>query len=267
MRIKLPLKLVLFLGLLGFTAYFMPHPIVRQTEDLMLYKILRIIGLFAIVLGLGSLFVHHWDRIKRRRERWQYSVVMFVCFFGSAVIGIFGGMDGEGPLVTRVGSFSFDIQHIFDYMTVPLGATMFSLLAFYMSSAAYRAFRVRNFASGLLLGAAFIVMLGVVPLGDMLPMNMIIFGLLAFAGLYFSIRAFMTENYRMGITLAAGFAASLVTAFLLRNVPLSSVSQWIMEIPNTASKRGIAFGVSVGIIATSIKIILGIERSWLGGNE
>ena len=171
-------------------------------------------------------------------------------------------MGGEGPLTTRIGSFSFDIQHIFDYVTVPLGATMFSLLAFYMSSAAYRAFRVRNLASGLLLGAAFIVMLG-----DMLPMNPMIFGLLAVAGLYFSVRAIMIENYKVAGMLAAGFVASLVAAVLLRNVPLSSVSQWIMEIPNTASKRGIAFGVSVGIIATAIKIILGIERSWLGGSE
>ena len=86
MRIKLPLKLVLGLGLLGFIAYFMPHPIVRRAEDLMLYQILRIIGLFAIVLGLGSLFVHHWDRISRRKERWQYSIVMFTCFFASAFI-------------------------------------------------------------------------------------------------------------------------------------------------------------------------------------
>ena len=140
-------------------------------------------------------------------------------------------------------------------------------MAFYMSSAAYRAFRVRNFASGLLLGAAFIVMLGVVPIGDMFPMNLIIFGLFSLTAVYYAITAFREKSYFLASWLAAGFVFSALAAYFLRDVPLSSVSQWIMEIPNTASKRGIAFGVSVGIIATSIKIILGIERSWLGGGE
>jgi hypothetical protein len=105
---------------------------------------------------------------------------------------------------------------LYDNVLVPLQGTMFSLLAFFVASAAYRAFRARTLEATVLLLAAIVVMWGRVPLGEYL-------------------------------------------------IPwIGGVSDWIMNVPNTAAQRGILIGVSLGGIATSIKIICGIERAYLG---
>ena len=58
---------------------------------------------------------------------------------------------------------------------------------------------------------------------------------------------------------------------MLRLVPLGPISAlnqvvagWILAVPNMAAKRAIAIGVGLGGIATAIKIVAGIERSYLG---
>ncbi|MBK7071214.1 MAG: hypothetical protein IPH44_02825 [Myxococcales bacterium] len=62
---------------------------------------------------------------------------------------------------------------IYDHVFGPANATLFALLAFFVASAAFRAFRARNAEAALLLGAAIFMMLGRAPLGraisDVLP--------------------------------------------------------------------------------------------------
>jgi hypothetical protein len=219
MQRKLPLTIVLLTGIFGAVAFFVPHGAIRSVDSVFRNDVQRIIAAFSLVLGVGSIVQHHLIKIQRKSTFWQYSWITLIGLLVAAIIGVFGGIDPNRPgiLPTHIGSFSFHIQTIYSNMMVPLAATMFSLLAFFMSSAAYRAFRARNVEATLLLAAAFILMLGAVPLGR-------------------------TIHHE-----------------------LPAFAEWILAVPNTASKRGILFGVELGVFATSLKIVLGIERGWLGG--
>ncbi len=107
--------------------------------------------------------------------------------------------------------------YIFEYFIKPLQSTMFSLLAFFVASAAFRAFRAKSFEATILLVTAFIVMLGRVPIGT---------------------------------SIWPGFAG---------------ISEWILSTVNMAGSRAITLGAAVGATAAALKIILGLETRYLGG--
>ncbi|MEO0071975.1 MAG: hypothetical protein ABIK10_00850 [candidate division WOR-3 bacterium] len=219
MKVRLPLILVLITGILGALPFIIPHRIAQNFDNEFRNSVLRIIAAFSLVLGVGSIVRHHIYKIQRRKENWEYSWILLVSLVITSIIGLFGGIEGNGSLPTRIGDFYFDIQTIYMHVAIPLGATMFAMLSFFMASAAYRAFRARNFEATLLLLAAFIVMLGSVPL----------------------------------------------STYVLPKLP--DFAEWILTVPNTAAKRGMGFGIALGSLATSLKIILGIERGWLGGTK
>lgn len=225
MRVKLPLGLMIVFGIIGFTDSFVPHPWAENAHGILRNKLLIVISIFALVLGLGNLISHHVNRIRRKGPNWIHSYTTLISLGIASFIGLFGGVTGTGWLPTHVGDFKYDIQTIYFKVLVPLQSTMFALLAFFMASAAYRSFRARNLLAGLLLGSAFIVMLGQVPIGELL-----------------------TRSF------PPGFHAS-------------DISTWIMQVPNTASKRAIDLGLTLGVLATMLKILTGIERSWLGGGR
>lgn len=214
MRRQVPLALCFVFGVVMVLIEFSPHPYSKSLYNEVINWSL-IIGPFALVLGVATLVQTHWIRIRRRAEYWQYSFVVFIGMIVMVAIGI--------PFGPSHKAFKW----LFKYIQVPMDATMFSLLAFFIASASYRAFRARTLEATLLLVAALIVMIGNAPIGDFIWNKIMPFG---------------------------------------DNLP-STVRQWILENPNLSSRRGVILGVSLGIISQSIRIILGIERSYLGGGD
>ena len=74
-------------------------------------------------------------------------------------------IDVNAPLALKWGQDGRVFTWIYDHIFFPCNATMFALLAFFIASAAFRAFRARNIESALLLSAAILVMIGLVPIG------------------------------------------------------------------------------------------------------
>jgi len=116
-----------------------------------------VLGTMAWGMGLFSLWMVHSANIRKRRPEWYGSVFFFVAVVGGAIAGL--GYGAEGGWLRQVNDFAVN-----DLLR-PMGSTVFSLLAFYMTSAAYRAFRVRSKEALLMMGSAFIVMLGQIPIG------------------------------------------------------------------------------------------------------
>jgi len=110
-----------------------------------------IITAFALFLGFANVVSVHWSRIRTQKSGTIYSVVLLLSLFGTLLMGL-----GGGPL-------SVNSQFIFDFILQPLEATFFALLALFMASAAFRAFRVRNLESFFFVLFALIVLLGQVP--------------------------------------------------------------------------------------------------------
>ena len=149
----------------------------------------------------------------------------------------------------------------------PLSSTMFALLAFFVASASYRAFRIRNFEATLLLVAGIILMIGRVPVGELIPW-WVVSTLIVF-GIGVLIAPFIPDKKLLFGIIFCGFVVSIGLGIIFDwslavNTPdllsIPNISEWIFDYPTAAGSRAIMIGIALGIIATSFRIILGIEK-------
>jgi hypothetical protein len=304
MKKTAPLVLGVIVGLYGFAEFYIPDWHVRWlTQELQTWA--AIIAAFAYILGGVNLIQVNYPKIRRRERDWQYKVLMVAGAAvmilagikwhklyqggeaGTLTIAATGAPAGKaiveidapddvmvkvGPLPAapardaagkpyratvdpgkvsvrvfrRVAGYrDYDATvevsagavatvavdpallwgtegrvyvWLYDHVFAPCNATMFALLAFFVVSAAFRAFRMRNVEATLLLGAAILVMVAAAPIGNWLSDDLV------------------------------------------------DVGQWILDIPNNAGRRAIMMGAAIGAIATSLRIVLGLERSHLGAD-
>lgn len=206
MRLQIPLKIILAMGLFTIVTSFIPARPVADLNQTFRNWYIGIITFF-IFLGTFNLVRVNSEKIRNKRRDWPYSIIMIVALAIMLFAGFYKGrssMDEGRPFMYLY----FNVQF-------PLESTMYSLLAFFVTSASFRAFRARNTQASVLLVAAVIVMLGRVPVGSLFW---------------------------------KGFPG---------------VTEWIMQFPNAAAKRGIMLGIDLGLISMALRMILGIERSYM----
>ena len=148
---RVPFVVMLLLGLFFIAQYYIPHPSFAQPKALVMQWKQPLGGfiMFVAILGLASV---HLRRVVRRERRWGYSLVTL----GSMGAMIFVGMAYGIQEGTTFSTW-------FKFLISPIEATMFSLLAFFIASAAFRAFRARSAGATVLLVSGIVVMLGFIP--------------------------------------------------------------------------------------------------------
>ncbi len=160
---------------------------------------------FALLLGLGNLMKVHIGRAVKQESGWFYSLIVV----GSALTVVGLGLLGGGP-----GDVS--VAWVFQWIYQPLGAAIFSLLAFFLTTALFRVFRIRSAEAVVLLVIALVVVIGQAPFSAVAPADII-----------------------------------------------GSVKDWLLDYPVLAGIRAIILGVAFGAVATSLRALLGFDRTYL----
>jgi hypothetical protein len=137
-------------ALMVLIDFFVENEVVNQAGG-RLAEGAVVIAVFALILGVFNLVSVHVRRVRKQESGWPFSLVLVIALF---VVLLFG-LDGPG---------SPPVNWIFRYVYSPLQATVFSLLAFFIVSAAYRAFRIQSWETALFVLAGVIVLLGQLPL-------------------------------------------------------------------------------------------------------
>ncbi|MCF7832498.1 MAG: hypothetical protein K9N05_02830 [Candidatus Marinimicrobia bacterium] len=296
----IPSIIVAAVGVIMLLSWFIPHAPFDELE-IHATQWYDIIASFAMILGALNLLKLQGRKVVKRQKGWLYSLAAVLAFFMTLTFGfmvkggyypnlvslgdnpeaviekiaevsnteledtrsiyINPGPNGEKILLYKAVVSKKAAQKVVDELEelgatasigelkwgshvqgektyyrwvfytffTPLSATMFALLAFFVASASYRAFKIRNAEATVLLVSGILIMLGRVPLGA----------------------------YLTAWTQKISWLAWL---------HLPTIQEWLYQYPNAAGARAIMIGIGLGIVGTSLRVILGIEKSFMGGD-
>lgn len=202
-RRSFPILVCFVFGLVMLIQFFVPSNLSSDARG-EITDWAQIIYASALIVGIIGLIKYHATRISRRTEGWFYNLVTILSLALMAFLGFAFGRSDSSPFMW-----------LFNYLMAPMQASVFSLLAFFVASAAYRGFQARNTEAILLLASTVFIMFGIASIGNSVP-------------------------------------------------PFSDIANWILLNPSMTARRGIFIGVGLGTIAVSLRVILGVERTYLG---
>ena len=191
-----------------------------------------VIGAFPLAMGIINLGRIHGANIARSRPGWYNSVAFFISLIAMMIVATLNDLCKRHAFHMH-GDIYFTMYDIaFTGFQTPLGASVFASLGFYITTAAYRAFRVKSREATILLVAGFIVMLGQVPVGN-----------------------YLTSWIHQSWAPIGG-----PHGFHLANLRIEKLAYWILTVPNAAAIRGISFGLEIGGVAMCLRMWFSLER-------
>ena len=205
MRREVPAAILFITGLIMMAERFLRIPSLSKVGgELRSWGI--VIAAFALGVSAFNLVLVHVRNIKASRNV-LFSSLLLISLGLMAALGIFAG--------TNTATYRF----WYNSLLVPMSSATYAMLAFYIASAASRAFMARTSEAAVLLISAVLLMIGNVPIGEMIY-----------------------PDYR-------------------------SVSSWILNVPNLAGQRGVMISAAIGGVATSLRVLVGVDRTHFGGLE
>src|SRR5208282_4872072 len=164
-RWELLLQVVIFST--GFFYAFTYYVRVSKPIDLQAVADSSLAYLTALIttafgIGIINLTRIHWRNIKLKRPDWKFSAVLIGSLYGMAIFSMISSpfaLDPQGVIIpSSVIAAIVPLWNFLYYdILVSINTSIFSLLAFFIASAAYRAFRVRTLESTILLTAGLLV--------------------------------------------------------------------------------------------------------------
>ena len=242
MKRTVPMFIAAIVGFVLIFATFIPLTQGWGDEAMIWFDILAAI---AFVLGGGNLMKMHLRKTSDRKAGWGFSVVTIVAFLGTLTVGLLNiGVHPSANFADKAWSGDYvqdgsAFMWCYNYLVYPLTATMFAMLAFYIASAAFRAFRAKNVEATLLLLTAFVVLLG-----------------RTYAGIWLT-----------GWLPDAPVTDPNVFQQFVHGLRLDRLTEIIMNVFNTLGNCAIMIGIALGVVSTSLKVLLGVDRSYLGSDQ
>ena len=177
---------------------------------------------FAIGIGVISLLQMHLRSLGRMKAGWYNSLALIVSFFAMTIFGV------AHEYWPKHMVFGQTVDGIYNFLFIggltSLDSATFSIIAFFIASASYRAFRLRSVESSMMMTAALIVMLASTGFGTAI-----------------------THKLPDGESFWANFR-------------IEHISEWLLTRVNAPAQRGILFGLTVGGVAVSLRLWLSLER-------
>ncbi len=205
MQTRIPLLVCLISGVIMFAQYFSSYPMAKSVYENIL-EWWQIIFAFTLFVGVAAFIKTNLKSISQKKET-PYRTISLIGLFVMPILALVGGTKIDSPFLWA-----------FENMQAPMQATVFSLLAFFVASASYRGFRARSISASILLVTALIVLIGRVPIAELISKS------------------------------------------------FPKIGFWIQNYPSMSARRAILIGIGLGSMTTALRVILGIERTYLRGN-
>jgi len=155
---RLPLIVTFVAGIIVVAQHYTNIPSVDSlASELLRWNV--ILAAFALVLGIGGIVQLHTGRIRRGGADAIYSVICLVSLVVFLVIG---------AVNTTTGKY---YQWLWDYILLPVQSTTYATTFFFISSAAYRAFRIKSAYAVVLMVAAILTMTKVGLFAALMPIT------------------------------------------------------------------------------------------------